>query len=320
MMEALNSGVPSPVSVLERPLGESFVRTPVRRVPGAPVDMPKSARLRRASPISKFAAAAATEALGADRIAESLAGRLRVGVIFTLINGCVNYSNRFFGEVLSDPSLASPILFPETVFNAPSSHISAWIGSKAPNDTLLGDESTFLTGLELAAEWVMRGDVDGCLVVAAEESDWLSAEGLRLYSSQLVPSEGAGAVYIEFGSGPVCIEELPDPIPYVFRSRLHAVNEIRRLLSPEDDGKTLLVDSRAGVSQLDHPEMMAWSGWSGPRCSPKMLLGDGIGAACALQVVFAAESLKSGNCEKAVVSSAGSNQQAAGMVLGGGLL
>jgi 3-oxoacyl-(acyl-carrier-protein) synthase len=315
MMEALNAGVTIPVSLLERALGESVVRTPVMRVPGIPVNTTKSARLRRVSPISKFAAAAAMEALGEERAAESLAGRLRVGVIFTLTNGCVNYSNRFFGEVLADPALASPILFPETVFNAPSSHISAMIGSGSPNDTIVGDESAYLTGIDLAAEWIKRGDVDGCLVIGAEETDWLSAEALRLYSRDHVPSEGAGAIYLEPGPGLVRIHHLPDPVPYPFRGRVTAARDIRQALSADDDGHTLLVDSRAGVRRSDRAEAMAWSDWSGPRWSPKLVLGESMGAACALQVVAAAEALKSGILKKVVVSSVGSNQQAAGMVL-----
>jgi 3-oxoacyl-(acyl-carrier-protein) synthase len=236
-------------------------------------------------------------------------------VIFTLTNGCVNYSNRFFGEVLADPALASPILFPETVFNAPSSHISALIGSSSPNDSIVGDESAYPTGIDLAAEWIARGDVDGCLVVAAEETDWLSAEALYLYSKHHVPSEGAGAIYLEAGPGPVRIHHLPDPVPYPFRGRFHAACDIRQALSPVDDGRTLLVDSRAGVRRFDRAETLAWSDWSGPRWSPKRVLGESMGAACALQVVAAVESLKSGPCKQAVVTSAGSNQQAAGMVL-----
>jgi 3-oxoacyl-(acyl-carrier-protein) synthase len=315
MMEALNSHAVIPVSLLERPLGDSVVRTPVRRVPEAAANMPKSSRLRRASPITRFAAAAAMEALGAERAAESLAGRLRVGVILTLVNGCVNYSNRFFGEVLADPALASPILFPETVFNAPSSHISALIGGTSPNDSIVGDETAYLTGIDLAAEWITRGDVDGCLVVAAEEADWLSAEGLCLYSKHHVPSEGAGAIYLEAGPGNVRIHHLPDPVAYPFRGRINAVLDMRKTISPTDDADTLLVDSRAGVTRFDRAETRAWSGWSGPRWSPKRVLGESMGAACALQVVAAVEALKSGAFKQALVSSAGSNQQAAGMVL-----
>ena len=229
MMAALAAGETIAPSILERALGASKAITPVLRVPVAGATTPKAARLRRTSPISKFAAAAAIEALGETRLAEISAG-LRVGVIFTLTNGCVNYSNRFFGEVLADPALASPILFPETVFNAPSSHLSAMIGSTAPNDSLIGDGSGFLTGLDLAAEWIERGDVDGCLVVAAEEIDWLSSEALCLYSPRYLPSEGAGAVYLEAADGAVQLINLPDPVPYNSRGRLAAAHEIRKAL------------------------------------------------------------------------------------------
>jgi 3-oxoacyl-(acyl-carrier-protein) synthase len=315
MMDALKCSARIPVSALERPLGDAVVSTPVRRVPEASAGVPKSARMRRASAITRFAAAAAMEALGAERAADSLAGRLRVGVVFTLTNGCVNYSNRFFGEVLADPALPSPILFPETVFNAPSSHISALIGSNSPNDTIVGDETAYLSGIDLAAEWISRGDVDGCLVVAAEETDWLSAEGLCLYSKHHVPSEGAGAIYLEASAGPVRLHYLPDPVPYPFHGRINAVRIMRETLSSENDGHTLLVDSRAGVRRFDQAENLAWRDWSGPRWSPKRVLGESMGAACALQVVAAAEALKSGDFKQVIVSSAGSNQQAAGMVL-----
>ena len=115
LMQALRSGERITPSILERLSGETAIHTPVLRVPSEGATTPKFARLRRTSPISKFAAAAAAEALGDARLAEIAAGNLRVGVIFTLTNGCVNYSNRFFGEALADPALASPILFPGTI-------------------------------------------------------------------------------------------------------------------------------------------------------------------------------------------------------------
>lgn len=316
LMDALRNGTMPTVSWLERACGESVVKTPVLRVPADNARVPKSPRLRRTSPISKFAAAAAMEALGEQRLSQ-IAGGLRVGVIFTLSNGCVNYSNRFFGEVMADPAMASPILFPETVFNAPSSHLSAMIGSTSPNDSLIGDGSGFLTGIDLAAEWLERGDVDGCLVVASEEIDWLSAEGLRLYSRSLVPSEGAGAIYLEMGAGPAIIEALPDPVSFTARKRMEAALQLRGGLSLTDDGNTLLVDSRSGVRSFDGPETAMWRDWTGPVWSPKRLLGDSMGATTAFQVVAAVESLKSGASKQAVVSSMGSNQQCAAMVLTG---
>ena len=315
LMDALRNGNRPELGWLERICGESIVKTPVLRVPTDNSRVPKSPRLRRTSPISKFAAAAAMEALGEQRLAR-IADGLRVGVIFTLSNGCVNYSNRFFGEVMTDPTMASPILFPETVFNAPSSHLSAMIGSTAPNDSLIGDWSGFLTGIDLAAEWLERGDVDGCLVVASEELDWLSSEALALYSRSLVPSEGAAAIYLEDAQGPVLVEALPDPVSHTGRSRAEAARQLRKLLYVREEGNCLLIDSRSGVRRFDRPENQQWENWSGAVWSPKLILGECIGANAALQVVAAVEALKSGPWKQAVVSSVGANQQAAAMVLG----
>ncbi len=315
MMSALDSDVKIPPSSLARRVGEKLIHTPVLRVPEADATTPKFARLRRTSPISKFAAAAAAEALGHDRLTKIAAGNLSVGVIFTLTNGCVNYSNRFFGEALADPMLASPILFPETVFNAPSSHLSALIGSTAPNDTLIGDSAGFFSGLDLAVEWLERGEVDGCLVIAAEEIDWLSAEGLRFYSQNYLPAEGAAAVYLEAANGPVNLLRLPDPVSLSANSRDQAALKIRAQLAPVNDGLTLLVDGRVGIPRYDAPETIAWADWTGPRWSPRMVLGEGMGVAAGLQVVAAVTALTCSRFQRAVVTAVGGNQQAAGLSL-----
>ncbi|MES2920783.1 MAG: beta-ketoacyl synthase N-terminal-like domain-containing protein [Verrucomicrobiota bacterium] len=316
LMHAILSGERITPSILERMSGETPVRTPVLRVPADGATTPKFARLRRTSPISKFAAAAAAEALGDARLAEIAAGKLRVGVIFTLTNGCVNYSNRFFAEALTDPALASPILFPETVFNAPSSHLSALIGSASPNDTLIADSTGFFSGIDLAVEWLERGDVDGCLVVSAEEIDWLSAEGLRCYSRNYLPSEGAAAIYLESAAGPARLLRLPEPVSLAANSHQQAARKVRERLAPTDDGHTLLVDGRAGVARYDLPETAAWADWRGPRWSPRMVLGEGMGVSSGLQVVAAVSALADGPFQQVAVTATGGNQQAAGLLIG----
>jgi hypothetical protein len=301
---------------LERASGETVIRTPVLRVPAEGATTPKFARLRRSSPISRFAAAALAEALGELRLADIAAGNRRVGVVFTMTNGCVNYSNRFFGEALADPSLASPMLFPETVFNAPSSHLSAMIGSDAPNDTLIADGTGFFSGIDLAVEWIERGEVDGCVVVAAEEADWLSAEGLRFYSRDYIPSEGAAAVFLERAEGPAGLLRLPEPISLAAHRRDRAAQIIREQLAVIDDGRTLLVDGRSGVARFDVPETTAWADWSGPRWSPRKILGEGMGVSAGLQTVAAVAALTGGDFLMAAVTAVGGNQQAAGVLLG----
>lgn len=316
LMDAMRENAMIAPGNLERMAGEVAVRTPVLRVPAGGSSVPKFSRLRRSSPISRFAAAAVAEALGEARLADVASGNLRVGVIFTLTNGCVNHSNRFFGEVLADPGMASPILFPETVFNAPSSHLSAMIGSSSQNDTLVGDSTGFFSGIDLAAEWIGRGEVDGCLVVSAEEIDWLSAEGLRLYSRAYLPSEGAAAIYLEPAADSVRLLRLPDPVSFASCGRIEAAREIRTRLAAEDDGHTLLVDGRTGIDRHDLPETLAWEEWAGPRWSPRRVLGEGMGVSSALQVVAAVEAIRSGLFRRAVVTAVGANQQAAGLLLG----
>jgi 3-oxoacyl-(acyl-carrier-protein) synthase len=95
-----------------------------------------------------------------------------------------------------------------------------------------------------------------------------------------------------------------------------AARELRKNLAANDDGETLLIDSQSGVRRFDQPELTAWSDWSGPRWSPKLVLGECMGAAGALQVVSAVEALKSGDFRQVAVSSVGANQQAAGVLLG----
>src|SRR6266480_3940683 len=176
----------------------------VRRVP-APAKRPpflSHARLRRTSPITQYAIAAALEAL-AEQNADSNKRSDRLGVILCVMSGCVNYSRRFYDETLRDPATASPLVFPETVFNAPASHLAALLGTTAVNYTLVGDPGTFLQGLALAANWLLRERVDGCLVIGAEETDWLTADAYRLFARKIILSEGAGALYLRRSEQPV---------------------------------------------------------------------------------------------------------------------
>ncbi len=129
----------------------------------------------------------------------------RLGIIFCVTAGCVQYSRRFYDEAWRNPATASPLLFPETVFNAPASHLSAILESPCVNYTLVGDPGTFLQALALAAGWLANDRIDSCLVVGAEELDWLTADAYRHFSRGVACGEGAGAVYALS-----CIEALKD--------------------------------------------------------------------------------------------------------------
>ncbi len=192
-LQALAAGEPLPVQVVEPFVGASAITQRGVPAPAAPLAFLREPRLRRVSPLGKYLAAAALEAMAGHL---PLAPDFRLGVVFAVFNGCVNYSRRFFAEVLSDPKTASPILFPETVFNAPASHLSSLFRSTAINYTVVAGLDCFHDGLKLAENWLADGRVDGVLVAAAEELDWLSGQALSLLQPGEIPAEGAVAAFL----------------------------------------------------------------------------------------------------------------------------
>lgn len=271
------------------------------------------ARLRRSSPISQYAVAAALEALG-DDVAKVNDGSLRLGIVVCVMSGCVNYSRRFYDEVLREPSTASPLVFPETVFNAPGSHLAALLGTNAINYTLVGDPGTFVQGLALGAQWLDVGLVDGCLVVGAEEVDWVTADAFRLFTRRLVLSEGAGAIYLRGDAGAGCGVELAavtdSQLFWDRAGRVAAASLVaKQLCSASADA---LCDSLQDVPLLDEPDAAAWADWRGARLSPKKVLGEGLMAASGWQCVLASAAVQRGEAREALVSVVGCNQQAIG--------
>src|SRR3954452_6653121 len=227
---ALKEKRPAPISELVPPGRSSPLRVRKAPPPEKRASFASHARLRRVSAISQFAVAAAIEALGPllDEVKEK---RTRLGVVLCVMSGCVNYSRRFYDESLRDPATASPLVFPETVFNAPASHLAPLIGTPAMNYTLVGDPGTFLQGVALAAQWLQAGHVDGCLVAGGEECDWLTADAFHLFSRALVLADGAGALYLKRqADGPPAAELRSITNSHLFharQTRLHAARHLR---------------------------------------------------------------------------------------------
>jgi len=269
--------------------------------------------LRRTSSITHHVVAAALEAIGTD--ASLVAnGSLRLGIVLCVMSGCVNYSRRFYDEVLRDPGTASPLVFPETVFNAPASHLASLLGTPALNYTLVGDPGTFLGGVALAANWLADDRVDACLVVGAEEADWLTSDAFHLFSRRIILSDGAGALYLKKTRGGALAElqcvtdchlfvQLPD--------RARAAKQARAQL-PACSANQLLADGLQNLSLLDAAEADAWQDWRAARISPKTILGEGLMAAAAWQCVVAIDALNQCGYTAANVSVVGCNQQAIG--------
>ncbi len=327
LREALSKGEPLAAQPLERPGGQKPLRARLVPPPATRPDFLVHPRLRRTSPITHYATAAALEALARVRACRD--GGLHLGLIVSLQTGCVHYCCRFYDEALRDPATASPLLFPETVFAAPASHVATFLESVSLACTLVGDPSAFLQATALGVQWLEEKRVDAALILGAEETHWILADALWHLERPAVIAGGAGALCLscdpELAAG-VQLAAITDAHTYsARRSRRQAAmamseqlsaaardNESALSANAPHPATELLCDGLGGSPRADAPEAAAWSHWTGPRLSLKRVLGDGLMATAAWQCVAACDAIAGGRYTAAKVSLVGGNQQAIG--------
>ncbi|MEP6685188.1 MAG: beta-ketoacyl synthase N-terminal-like domain-containing protein [Verrucomicrobiota bacterium] len=318
---------------------------PAFRVPAAAIDgMPKHARLRRASAISKFAVVAGLAALQDARV-EATAER--VALIFAISNGGVIYTKRFFHDLVETGARsASPLLFPETVFNAPASHLAAILGITGVSYTLVGDGAVGILALKMAEDLMESETLDYCLVVGAEEVDWLLCDAYhkwRLLRRQppiepfsrpprgTILSEGAGAVLLGRRKGKVAINRISAGGDYPRQK--HASDWLRKIFRELEPEKSSLLMASANGTFVDLAEFEAASAELPDALiySLKGALGESVGASALWQTIAGAQALltgkvptnrllpvhsgKTNDLRCALVSACGLNQQLAGLLL-----
>jgi hypothetical protein len=311
---ALEKNEPLPVQTLARPGWEKPLQT--RLVPNPPTrpEFLAHPRLRRTSPITHYAAAAALEALAGLR-ANPAAKNFRLGIIACLQSGCVQYSCRFYDETLKHPVTASPLVFPETVHAAPTSHVAALLENVALAYTLVGDPSAFLQGVTLGALWLAENRVDACLVVGAEETNWIIADALWHLDRRAIVTAGAGALCLcrdaKLSIG-VELSAITDAHSFSARqNRTQATQAMRQQLGKNSPDE-LLCDGLGGSPCTEAVERATFADWIGQRVSPKKILGEGLMAAAAWQCVAACDAVAEKKFDSASVSLVGANQQAIG--------
>jgi 3-oxoacyl-(acyl-carrier-protein) synthase len=324
------------------------------RVPESALKGISHPRLRRASAISRFAAAAGLQALESAGLKIESQNSERTALIFAISNGGVRYTQRFYRDIVgAGAQAASPLLFPETVFNAPASHLAAILGLTGATYTLVGDGTVGVAAISMAEELMANEALEHCLIVGTEEIDWLLCDAyrrwrlLRLappiepFSDQnhgIILSEGAGAIVLT-RQGSITIERA-NPGGY-FRKRAEAEELLRRILRDLVQVDIDFVVCSANGTFVDHaeshaieeivPAALVYTG--------KPALGESVGAAGLWQIILAVQSLRSqkmppvlhadrrvqlrlsnsqmpaAEARRAIVLSCGLNQQTAGLRL-----
>jgi hypothetical protein len=235
-----------PVPVLVPAPGDPLRPRPVLRVDlkdPAFTRWEREPRLRRASPMSLFLIEAAEQALAGIGPAD----RAATGLIVAFSAGCVGYSRRFFETIVTQgQKMASPALFPETVFNSPVSHVASVLGLNGAAYSLVGDESAWIAALKTAYVWLRLERVKQVLVLGAEEFDpvildaYRSAHWLRHQpcANRFLASEGAAGILVRLrggyhspGLGPT-ISRACDGL--IYRSRKEAAAAADRLCRESD--------------------------------------------------------------------------------------
>ncbi len=322
--------------------------------PSAIAEAAHHPRLRRASAISRFAVVAGLSALRDASLELDDASAARTALVFAISNGGVIYTKRFYHEIVqSGASAASPLLFPETVFNAPASHLAAILGITGASYTLVGDGAVGILALLMAEDLMMNPELDRCLVVGAEEADWLLCDAYRRWRllraappiepfarppRGMVLSEGAGAVVVARG-GAIALERV-QPGGNFARQREAAgqLEAVGRQLQGEA-GTGVMIASANGTFVDEAERAMAANYFADAAVyTPKPALGESVAAGAIWQVICAAQALRTqqlppvlhapeDSCltrgreagkngwQRAVVTTCGLNQQVAGLAL-----
>jgi len=112
---SLENKRPLPVQSLARPGWDRALA--VRVVPLPPVRPAfwPIRVLRRASPMAHYATARRWRP-SVPTLTSSALASCAWGIVSCTLTGAISYSRRFYEEVLQDPTTASPMIFPETVF------------------------------------------------------------------------------------------------------------------------------------------------------------------------------------------------------------
>ena len=322
--EAIIAGTPAPVREIAGPAGRKAHLAAC--VPAGLVDgVARDPRLRRSSNISLFAAAAALAALRGAGLDAARPGRC--ALIFTTCDGGVIYTRKFYDQVVREGA-GSPLLFPETVYNAPGSHVAALLGLDGITYTLVGDASVGLAGVAMGAQLLASGEIDHCIVVGAEEVDWVLCEAYRKWrlssgSVEIGSNRGAllaeGAAAIVLGREGDCrIRAVSDGVPFFRRAEVRESFAAALGQLPRDVAIARVISGANGTF-VDGAEREGLEAAYGavPTVYPKVTLGDAFGASALMQIICAMESVRREGPGAVLVPVIGLNQQAAVALVSG---
>lgn len=177
----------------------------------------KNPRLTGLPLVSQYALASAVAAVSDAGIGFKDENKERAAVIFGTANGPCHTAERIYSSIIErGKKFVDPLLFQESVFNAPAGLISIYFGIKGPCLALPVGPAAGGYAMTAAVNYLLNYDIDCAIVVASDElsktvhealtylrvisPDDNKEEGMRPFDrtrNGLVLSEGAVAMVLE---------------------------------------------------------------------------------------------------------------------------
>jgi len=173
-----------------------IVRIPGGLIGDAVMSEPDDQRaLRRMARVSRYAISAIKMAIrdaGGDDIEPG-----ETALIVALTHGALNYTCEYHSSIVDSSSVdISPLLFSESVLNAPAGNASIYFGINGPVHTIVGGNTVGLKAIGLAVHILSAGICSRVVVAASEEMNRLSLF-CRSRLGESAISEGAAAIVVD---------------------------------------------------------------------------------------------------------------------------
>jgi 3-oxoacyl-(acyl-carrier-protein) synthase len=182
--------------------------------PFRPQSIVPGLKTRRLDRLSAWALVASSLALRDAGIDLSKMDRSRIAVLFATGFGCVELTEAFYQSAADNGwARTDPITFPETLSNAPASHVALFHDLRGPNVTVSSKSFAAESALLQAGSLLRHGQADLAIVLAGDTLtqavyEWyeaahllspacFSSEPALVVSGGFVPSEGMVAMVLE---------------------------------------------------------------------------------------------------------------------------
>jgi 3-oxoacyl-[acyl-carrier-protein] synthase II len=153
------------------------------RIPNfSPREFIISPHLRRADPLSRTIVAASRMALADAKLGAAQPASERIGVVVGSELGNISESVQYLDRLFSKgPALASPLMFPNLVLNAPASYVAMEVGCTGANFTVSQGQASGEQAIAVGCELIRTGRADVVLAGGGDELTEMVIAGYRRF-------------------------------------------------------------------------------------------------------------------------------------------